>query len=231
MDALRTADYLGLAGFFIGWAGYSWYADTSRWSVRSITHVINSYRMAWGRAMLQREVRVVDTTMVGNILTGIAFFSSTTILIIGGLVALLGARDQAIAALALLPFADTTTPAAWEIKVLLLLTIFVYGFFKFAWAFRLANYCSILIGSGPIQGRVLTPEGEAHACRAAAMLALVARHNNHGFRAYFFALAALGWFVHPMVFVAATGLVIWVIYRREFRSNAYRTLAGDPQAP
>ncbi len=231
MDMLNTIDYAALTCFFAGWFGYTWYADHSRWSARSITVVMNQYRMAWAREMLRRDVRVVDTTMVGNILTGIAFFASTTILIVGGLVALVGARDEAIAALAVIPFAEPTTPALWELKVLLLLTIFVYAFFKFAWAFRLANYCSILIGSGPREGDQLDPAGEAHARRSANMLALVARHVNRGLRAYFFALAALGWFVHAAILAAATLLVVLVMYRREFRSRAYKVMTEEAREP
>ena len=229
MDTLTAIDYAALACFFAGWIGYTWYADHSRWSAHSITVVMNRYRLGWAREMLRREVRVVDTTMVGNILTGIAFFASTTILIVGGLVALVGARDEATAALAVLPFAQPTSPAVWELKILLLMTIFVYAFFKFAWAFRLANYCSIMIGSGPKQGEVLDPEGEAHARRSARMLALVARHVNRGLRAYFFALAALSWLIHAAFLFAATASVIFVVWRREFRSSAYRTMTEEPQ--
>ena len=37
----------------------------------------------------------------------------------------------------------------WEVKVLLLIGIFVFAFFKFAWAFRLTHYTAILIGAAP----------------------------------------------------------------------------------
>ncbi len=51
--------------------------------------------------------------------------------------------------LAELPFAVPSIKAVWHAKVLLLIVIFVYAFFKFAWAFRLTNNCAILIGAAP----------------------------------------------------------------------------------
>ena len=46
-----------------------------------------------------------------------------------------------------------------------------------------------------------------------------ARHFNNGLRAYYFGLAALAWFIHPLLLMMATFWVIFVIYRREFRSS------------
>ena len=47
---------------------------------------------------------------------------------------------------------------------------------------------------------------------------------NQGLRAYYFSLAALSWFVNPWVFIAATTLVIAVLYWREYHSEALRML-------
>lgn len=35
---------------------------------------------------------------------------------------------------------------------------------------------------------------------------------------------ALGWFLHPYLFMAATAWVTWVLYRREFRSKSLACL-------
>jgi uncharacterized membrane protein len=43
-------------------------------------------------------------------------------------------------------------------------------------------------------------------------------------RAYYFSLAALGWFVHPWVFVTATTLVTVVLYLREHHSRTMKML-------
>lgn len=183
-------------------------------------------RRRWMIEMLDRELRMVDTQILGNLLTGIGFFASTAILAIGGLVAVLGAAEQAMTALAALPFAVPTGRGVWEIKILFLIAIFVYAFFKFVWAFRLSNYCSILVGAAPRY-----PAEEAAAAvsvdQTATVIALAARHLNRGLRAYFFALAALGWFVHPMLLAFTATLVVAVLYRREFNSRALEAIGRE----
>jgi len=50
---------------------------------------------------------------------------------------------------AALPFGIKTTAVQWEAKTIGLAIIFVYAFFKFAWAYRLYNYVAILVGATP----------------------------------------------------------------------------------
>ena len=38
--------------------------------------------------------------------------------------------------------------------------------------------------------------------------------------------AALGWFLHPLVFMVASLWVVFALYRREFRSKALRAVRG-----
>jgi uncharacterized membrane protein len=239
VPGFAVLDYLALIWFLACWAGYTNVADHSRWSRHSVSAAMDGYRRAWMAEMMARELRMVDTQIVGNLLSGIGFFASATILVVGGLVAVLGAAEQAIDAMAELPFALPTTRPVWEMKILLLITIFVYAFFKLAWAFRLTNNCSILIGAAPAvvatdstgqdtKARQATEaEAAVHAKRAAAVISLSGHHFNRGLRAYFFALAALGWFVHPILFALATAWVVFVLYRREFRSRALRAIRGN----
>ena len=42
---------------------------------------------------------------------------------------------------------------------------------------------------------------------------------NGGLRAYYFALAALGWFVHPLVFIGTVLWIVLVLLRRQFLSH------------
>ena len=230
LGGLTVLDAAAVGLYVAAWVGYTWVADNSRLARHSVTRRMNRFRLAWGRSILRREVRISDTAMMSNFLTGISLFASTSILIVGGLVALLGAGEQAIRAIDALGIVPATPLGVWEMKVLLLIAIFVYAFFKFAWAFRLSNYASILIGAGPLVTGAWTEEAETHAQRIARMVALVAHHLNRGLRAYFFALAALAWFLHPAALVIATALVIRVLYRREFRSRARQTLS-DPLPP
>jgi uncharacterized membrane protein len=49
-------------------------------------------------------------------------------------------------------------------------------------------------------------------------------------RAYYFGLAGLAWFVHPLLFVCASLWVVLVAWRREFRSTSLKILGpvGEP---
>ena len=220
---LTYLDCLAVLWFLACWIGYTLYADRSRAKTRTMSHAMSHYRQRWMDTMLDRDNRIVDIQIIGNQLNGAAFFASTMILTIGGLFALLGATDQAMEVLQDFPLTVHMTRTAWELKVLTIILIFIYGFFKFAWAFRLYNYCSVLIGSAPIAPMIGT-EGEETARRAGAVNNLAAWHFNQGMRAYFLVLASLAWFVHPLLFMAATAWVIRVLYRREFQSKSLRAV-------
>ena len=214
-------DYGALAWFLLCWLGFTLYADYSGKRERSMTAAMNRYRQRWMMVMLRRENRIVDTGILVNLLNGTAFFASTTIFAIGGLLAALSAGDAASKILTELPYTIDTTRTAWETKVLVLVAIMVFGFFKFAWSFRLFNYCSVLVGATPLEHEK-DPEAPAIAERAARINGLAARHFNRGLRAYYFALATLAWFIHPQLYILATAWVIAVLYRREFRSRSLK---------
>ena len=53
------------------------------------------------------------------------------------------------------------------------------------------------------------------------MLSLGVTTFNGGLRAYYFALAALSWLVHPLAFIAMTTWMAAILLIRQFRSRAY----------
>ena len=121
-------------------------------------------------------------------------------------------------------------PLLWDLKVLLLVVLFVYAFFKFTWAFRHYNYCPDPGRRGA--GARPADRGEpAHRRAHRAHRDLDRRATSTAvIRAYYFGLAALSWFIHPWLFVLLTAWVVWVIYRREFRSRLLTTLAAPEEA-
>ena len=48
-----------------------------------------------------------------------------------------------------MPFGAPTSRLEWETKVMGLVIIFIYAFFKFAWSYRLYNYVAIMVGAAP----------------------------------------------------------------------------------
>jgi uncharacterized membrane protein len=235
LDWMGLADIAAIVWFLTLWCGYTWYADKSAAHHRSITAAMNKHREAWMRQALKRDMRIVDTTILGNLLTGVGFFASTTIFVLGGLMAMLGVAEQGTIALARLPFASTVQETTWEVKVLFLLAIFVYAFFKFTWAFRLANYCSITVGTMPNSEQKDSDQAIQAAEMAAMLTRLSGHHFNRGLRAYFFALAALSWLISPWIFALMTTAVVTILYRREFSSRAVRavrdTMAKNTEIP
>jgi uncharacterized membrane protein len=227
MPTMTVIDYIAVGWFLIAWFGYTAVVDYSPLRRRSVSAAMNGFRRRWINEMIKREVRLVDTQILGNLMTGIGFFASTTILLIGGLFALLGASEAAINALADLPIAIRTTRPVWETKVLMLVVIFVYAFFKFAWAYRLSNYCAILIGAAPSRAEFSSSGDGRHVERLARIANQMGHHFTRGLRAYFFALATLGWFIHPALFIISSTWVLLVLYRRDFRSREFHLLGGS----
>jgi uncharacterized membrane protein len=88
-----------------------------------------------------------------------SFFPSTSIIIIGGFFALLGTTDKAAELVREIPFAEQTPLLVFEFKVLVLVGIFVYAFFRFSWSMRQYTFVALVIGAMPFP--------KEFACRAA----------------------------------------------------------------
>lgn len=226
-DYMHLMDWQEVIAFFfflMCWAGYARYSDYESLSGRSLLSATNHWRLQWMREMLKRENRSLDAIMVGNLTRSFTFFASTTIFILAALVSLLGYREVANSLIQNIPFAKPNEDGIWQLKIFLLIIIFMYGFFKFTWSLRQYNYVSIFIAAVP-DYRDRVSEHEALAAKGAGLLGNAARHFNNGLRAYYFGLAVLGWFVHPYVFIMATALVVMVTYRREYRSATLNYLS------
>jgi uncharacterized membrane protein len=219
-------DLIALGWFFVCYLGYSQATKRGLLANDNIISAIRVQRLKWMMNMVSRPNRVVDTQILMNLSSGNAFFASTSVIVLGGLAALLGTGERVNTILSDLPFVAHTSLFVWKMKVLLLLAIFVVAFFKFAWAFRLSHYTAIMVGATPLLDEDNEQTCRSHAERTAELSSLSANHSNAGLRAYYFAMALLGWFIHPILFMAATAWVVVVLYRREYRSKAFRAIAG-----
>src|SRR5947199_2986774 len=182
------------------------------------------FREVGMRRLLDREARMVDMQIMASLQNGTAFFASTSLIAIGGALALLRATNDALAVLGALPFDISPAPALWEPKCVGLVLIFIYAFFKFAWSYRLFNYVAILLGGLPPAAECATAEAEAHVIRTTRLFEAAGRHFNRGQRAFFFALGYLGWFVSPWVLFVTTAAVVIVTWRRQFASSAWQAM-------
>ena len=145
---------------------------------------------------------------------------------IGGLFALLGSTDKATELVRDIPFAQRTSVLIFDLKVLTMIGIFVFSFFRFTWSMRQYTFVALLIGSMPDPkdfdagkfDRALFSE------RAGRMLGLAAETFNDGLRGYYFAFAVIAWFFSSLAFAGATALVLVILYHREYRSEVLEVL-------
>jgi uncharacterized membrane protein len=225
MVGLSVVDWVAFTFFVVSWLGYSAAVERTSAGRKSLNRLMNVHRYAWKRATMLRDNRIIDANINATLQNGTAFFASTSLIAIGASLTLLRSADEALTVFGTLPFGIATSKTAWDIKVLGLAVIFVYAFFKFAWSYRLFNYGAILIGAIPLVKDTPGPDIELAAWRAATMNTVAGRHFNRGQRAFFFALAYLGWFVSGYVLLASTAGVLYVMWRRQFASDALAALA------
>ena len=107
--------------------------------------------------------------------------------------------------------------------------IFVYAFFKFTWSLRQFNMACVLVGAAP-KVPLEAEEESDYIERSWRVSHLAAEHFNYGLRAYYFALAAMTWFLNAWLFMGAATWVAFVLYWREFRSDALRASNGRRRA-
>ena len=216
-------DWLGFAWFLICWIGYERVVDHG-WRGRiTLLEETHRLRLGWARQMLVRENRIVDVGLVGNLVSSVSFYANTSIYIIAGLFATLGALDRFLETAAELPFAHALSREALELKLLMLIGVFVVAYFKFTWSLREFNVLSMVIGSVPPK-ETDAEELELFAQRTAAVNTCAGDDFNRGIRAYYFGMAILAWMITPGLFIIATTLIFIVLTRREFDSDVLRAV-------
>jgi uncharacterized membrane protein len=223
---LPWADWLAMLCFFGLWAGYAWFSKARGQHEQTLLATTNQLRHQWMVRATARDPRMLDGLITQNLSHTPSFFSSTTIIIIGGLFALLGTTDRAAELVREIPFAQQTPMLVFEFKVLVLIGIFVYAFFRFSWSMRQYTFVGLVIGAMPPpeefeSGRY---NREAMAERAGHLVGAAAETFNDGLRAYYFSFAAMGWFFSPLALVVSTALVVMILYGREFKSEVLHVL-------
>ncbi|MFN3868267.1 MAG: DUF599 domain-containing protein [Hyphomicrobiaceae bacterium] len=211
-------------------AAFAWFCVTlglfelsmrsKRFSADSLTAAVQAQRRRWVEAMLTRDQRQFDALLMSNLTQSHAFFASTSVLGIGGLAAIMGAGDAGREIIQKLPYVAPSTAMAWELKLIFMMSILVYAFFKFAWAFRLSHYTVMVFGALPAADAPDNEKRQLYADTLSRLLGLVGEHANAGLRSFYLALAAIAWFFHPVLFMAASAGVILVLLRREHFSRA-----------
>jgi uncharacterized membrane protein len=227
MTSLTLPDLAAIAWFIGAWITYSQIIEKTPKGRNGLNALMNGYRDEWMERMLGRDMRMVDAQVTAALQNGTAFFASTSLIAIGGALTLLRSSEEILTAISQLPFGATSSRDLWDLKMMGLIVIFVYAFFKFAWSYRLFNYFAIMVGAAPPPEEKSTAAAQAFAHRAAHLCADAGRHFNRGQRAFFFALGYLGWFLGPAPFALSTAGILVVMWRRQFASDARKAFEKD----
>ncbi len=173
----------------------------------------------------------VDADLLASLEKQVSFFASCSLLILASLVTVLSTSSEIFLNLSSLSFVTTVSVEVIQVKLLLLIIVFIYCFFTFTWSIRQYGFCFILFGSSFHSVKYYK---EAKDYRASAVdrnfkamakvLDRAAHSYNYGLRAYYFALAVLAWFINPWVFMVACTSIVFVLYRREFKSSTVQAL-------
>jgi len=186
VDGFSRADGLALGWFLMCWIGYTIYSSRVSRRRDCLASVMDEHRMAWMAALIQRENHVADASLLANLERNVAFFASSTLLVLVGLVAALGSREDILSVVDRLPFHEVVSQQAWEVKLLMLAAVFVYAFFKFSWSLRQYGFASVLIGRAPAQSALDEAPATQFAEHAAKVISRAAHAFNLGLRSYYF---------------------------------------------
>ena len=203
-------DWLALALFILCWLGYGpLLAQLARRS-GTLNDDMVIIRRVWMTAMTHREIRLVDSNLMGHTINSGGFFASTNLLLIAAVASVLFGGEQAIAGFASVGAEDVPIRLL-EAKLALVLVCLARGLLDFIWSIRQMNYALALIGAAP---EVHTEADRVALGEAAADLLNPALSAfSQGVRGYYFALAAAGWLFGPgwlaLGATAAFCLLVW----------------------
>lgn len=223
---LTVLDLSALTLFIVAWYGYTVFARRKAKTTDCIAQSLHQHRIHWMYEVITREIRVSEAALLANLERNIAFFASSTLLILAGIFTLFAKVETLEIVIASLPFAADVKHLAIQLKLSLLAFIFVISFFQFTWSMRQYGFLNVMIGAAPID---LTGNNEnlmAYAKQMATVQDQAAHSYNYGLRSYYFALAAICWFFHPFLFVVMSLWVVYTLYAREFNSKTVKAITS-----
>ncbi|MEL6519539.1 MAG: DUF599 domain-containing protein [Pseudomonadota bacterium] len=224
---LNPLDAVAVLSMFASWMIVSWRIEHPGKDKLSVTALMSDYRREWMRTFVTRQPRIFDSQILGGLRQGTAFFASSSIIALGGVLALAGntAPLQGVAT----QLAAQEVPALiWQLKLVLVGICLVNSFLKFVWANRLFGYCAVVMSAVPNDPD--DPQAYVMAGQAAELNIRAAINFNRGLRSVYYALAAVTWLLGPLALLVATTLTVWTLWSREFNSIPRTILLGtyDP---
>lgn len=204
-------DLGALVVFLIAWLTYERVLEHVGTTAGAVNFHLAQIRAAWMMRFMAREVRIMDTNLLGHMLNSASFFASTNLLLIAAAAGLLVGGQGSLENLESL--ALTAHSPGWlvQVKVALIVAMLAKGLLDFIWAIRQLNYALAIVGAAPEATEPARHRTFAEAAVQVLNPAMTA--FNRGVRAYYFALAAAAWIISPwamaVAVLASVGLLMW----------------------
>lgn len=229
---LQLLDLIAFVWFIATWVGYALFAKYAAKKRNSLSSVLYRYRQEWVKKLSTSGMSEVDAELLASLERQVSFLASTSLIILASLATVLGTASDIFMNASSLWFVSEASQGEVQLKMLLMICIFIYSFFTFTWSIRQYGFCFILFGSSFQTVKYYKEDDNYRALAAnrdyeemAKVLDRAAHSYNYGIRAYYFAMAALAWFINDWAFMIACAVTLYVLYRREFLSSSLKALA------
>jgi len=210
-------DWLALGFFIVCWLGYGPLLGLLARRSGTLNDDMLIVRRVWMTAMTHREIRLVDSNLLGHTINSGGFFARTNLLLIAAVASVLFGGEQAIEGFASVG-AEHVPTRLLEAKLALVLICLSRGLLDFIWSIRQLNYSLALIGAAP---EVHTEADRVALGDAAADLLNPALSAfSQGVRGYYFALAAAAWLFGPLWLALGVALISGLLVWRQAGSPA-----------
>ncbi|PZT99431.1 MAG: DUF599 domain-containing protein [Brevundimonas sp.] len=214
-------DWAALALFFICWLGYGPILSFIGKKGGSLNDDMAHVRAVWMRSMAHREIRLVDSQLMGHSINSASFFASTNLLLIAAVGGILFGGESALQGFAAVG-AETVPMKILEAKLALVIVCLTRGFLDFIWALRQMNYTLALIGSAPEVHS--STDRRAFSAAAGQLLNPALSAFSQGVRGYYFALAAAAWLFGPLWLALGVASAFGLLIYRQEASPAARAI-------
>lgn len=222
--ALGWIDAAAVIFVMLTWYGVGRVIEHPPRKMQSVSVLMHIYRRQWMHNVITREPRVFDSMIMSNLRQGTAFFASTSMIALGGGLALIGNVDR-LSDLAVEFSLGQSSRLVWEIKLIFVLIFVTNAFLKFVWSHRVFGYCAVMLGAMP--NDMNDPMALTRADQATALNISAAKAFNRGLRSVYFALCSLAWLIGAEALIVATCITFAVLWRREFSSATRAALAAS----
>lgn len=214
-------DWAALVLFFICWLGYGPLLKLLARGSGSLNDDMLTVRQAWMTAMTHREIRLLDSQLLGHSINSGSFFASSNLLLIAAVGGILFGGQGALEGFASVGAEDVPIQLL-ESKLALVLVCLARGLLDFIWSIRQMNYALALIGAAP---EVHSEHDKVAFGQATAdVLNPALSAFSQGVRGYYFALAAAAWLFGPLWLALGVASAFSLLVWRQARSPAARAI-------